>query len=117
MKSLQQFILEQTENTEEKKSFSFDLTDIDETCEKELIRRARYISFTEDGLWYRSVKPGDEISKGQVLGHTEDCFGNVLREYRAEEDGIVLYGNGGLKAAKGHLAVAYGRNAYREVLL
>jgi hypothetical protein len=74
-------------------------------------------SFTEDGLWYRSVKPGDEISKGQVLGHTEDCFGNVLREYRAEEDGIVLYGNGGLKAAKGHLAVAYGRNAYREVLL
>ena len=88
-----------------------------ETCEKELIRRARYISFTEDGLWYRSVKPGDEISKGQVLGHTEDCFGNVLREYRAEEDGIVLYGNGGLKAAKGHLAVAYGRNAYREVLL
>ncbi|MEE3462120.1 MAG: succinylglutamate desuccinylase/aspartoacylase family protein [Lachnospiraceae bacterium] len=88
-----------------------------ETCEKELIRRARYISFTEDGLWYRSVKPGDEISKGQVLGHTEDYFGNVLREYRAEEDGIVLYGNGGLKAAKGHLAVAYGRNAYREVLL
>lgn len=88
-----------------------------ETCEKELIRRAHYISFTEDGLWYRSVKPGDEISKGQVLGHTEDCFGNVLREYRAEEDGIVLYGNGGLKAAKGHLAVVYGRNAYREVLL
>ena len=84
---------------------------------KELIRRAHYVSFTEDGLWYRSVKPRDEISKGQVLGHTEDCFGNVLREYRAEEDGIVLYGNGGLKAAKGHLAVAYGRDAYREVLL
>ena len=88
-----------------------------ETCRKEMIRSVCYLRFKEDGLWYRKAEPGEEIAKGQVLGHTEDCFGNVLREYTAEEDGIVLYGNGGLKASKGNLAVAYGRNAYRQVLL
>jgi predicted deacylase len=86
------------------------------TCAKEVIRSVRYLPFEEDGLWYRKVKPGEEIVKGQILGHTEDCFGNILQEYTAKEDGIVLYGNGGLKAAKGHLAAAYGRNAYREAL-
>lgn len=86
------------------------------TCAKEVIRSVRYLPFEEDGLWYSKVKPGEEIVKGQILGHTEDYFGNILQEYTAKEDGIVLYGNGGLKAAKGHLAAAYGRNAYREAL-
>ncbi len=45
----------------------------------------------EEGCWYPSIKLEDKVKKGEVVGETRDFFGNVLCEYKADEDGIILY--------------------------
>ena len=45
----------------------------------------------EEGCWYPNIKLEDQVKKGEKVGETRDFFGNVLREYRADEDGIILY--------------------------
>lgn len=71
MKSLQQFILEQTENTEEKKSFSFDLTDIDETD--------KFIEELQDkeGVTIEDKKVTIEVTKGQAPKILETIKSNI----------------------------------------
>ena len=45
----------------------------------------------EEGCWYPSRKLEDKVKKGEKVGEIRDFFGNVLRQYRAEEDGLILY--------------------------
>ncbi|MEQ8425207.1 MAG: hypothetical protein RIA63_10895, partial [Cyclobacteriaceae bacterium] len=33
----------------------------------------------------------DRVKKGEKLGEIRDFFGKVLSEYKAEEDGVLLY--------------------------
>lgn len=50
-----------------------------------------YIKATVQGIFYSRYKAGDVVKKGDVVGHTTNAFGNIIEEYRAPKDGIVLY--------------------------
>jgi predicted deacylase len=42
------------------------------------------------GLFMTKVKAGDNLSKGQTLGHLIDLSGEVVETFRAPEDGVLL---------------------------
>lgn len=67
-----------------------------------------YQEAEEAGVWYCNVESNERVKKGQILGRTEDFFGNVLHEYYAEDDGIVFYHACGLSVKRGRNLVAYG---------
>ena len=50
-----------------------------------------YITSNEDGIFYSSLKAGDEVEKGQLVAYATDEFGAVLAEYKAPVTGTVLY--------------------------
>lgn len=79
-----------------------------DNTEKHVFIRTLYLEAEEDGVWYSAVGPDDFVKKGQLLGRTEDFFGNVLHSYYAQEDGIVFYHCCGLSVKKGRNLVAYG---------
>ena len=78
------------------------------SVEKRVFVRTVYLEAAEDGVWYSNVRPGDTVTKGQLLGRTEDFFGNVLHEYFAVEDGIAFYHCCGLAVRAGRSLAAYG---------
>ncbi len=78
------------------------------SLEKHIFVKTVYLEAEEDGVWYCNVKPDATVKKGQMLGRTEDFFGNVLHEYYAEADGIVFYHCCGLSVKVGRNLVAYG---------
>lgn len=53
-----------------------------------------YIPVPVQGIFYSSIKAGDQVQKGAVLGTIKDVFGNLLAEIKAPESGIVLYKTG-----------------------
>ncbi|NAS12214.1 M14 family metallopeptidase [Poritiphilus flavus] len=50
-----------------------------------------YIDAGVQGIFYSEYKAGDTVKKDDVVGYTTDEFGNVLEQYKAPKDGIVLY--------------------------
>lgn len=76
--------------------------------EKHVLVKTVYLEAEESGLWYCEVEPGDMVDKGQLLGRTEDLYGNVIHEYYAQADGIVFYHCCGLSVRPGRNLVAYG---------
>ncbi|WP_271766177.1 M14 family metallopeptidase [Aquimarina algiphila] len=50
-----------------------------------------YISSSVNGIFHSKYKAGDKVNKNDVVGYTTDEFGSVLEEYRASNDGIILY--------------------------
>ncbi|WKN42857.1 M14 family metallopeptidase [Tunicatimonas pelagia] len=50
-----------------------------------------YVKSSVQGIFYSDYKAGDEIKKGDIVGYTTDEFGNILEEYKAPKDGIILY--------------------------
>lgn len=67
--------------------------------------RNEYPTAAEIGYcWYPAVKTGEKIQKGQKYGEVRDFFGNLLKTYYCECDGVVLWvtsslvvpGHGGL---------------------
>lgn len=77
-------------------------------AEKHIFVRSVYLAAEEDGVWYCNVRPNERVKKGQLLGRTEDFYGNVLHEYFAEADGVVFYHCCGLSVKAGRSLVAYG---------
>ncbi len=82
--------------------------------EKHIFVKTIYLEAEEDGIWYCNVEPNTFVREGDLLGHTEDFFGNVLHEYRAEENGIVFYHCCGLSVKTGRSLVAYGVEEAQE---
>ncbi|SEL52389.1 hypothetical protein SAMN04487910_2717 [Aquimarina amphilecti] len=50
-----------------------------------------YINANVKGIFYSNYKAGDKVSKNDIIGYTTDEFGVLLEEYKATNDGIVLY--------------------------
>ena len=50
-----------------------------------------YISASVKGIFYSKYKAGDTVKKDEVVGYTTNEFGIVLEEYKATNDGIILY--------------------------
>lgn len=78
------------------------------TRKKHVFVKTIYLEAEEDGVWYCNVKSNTVVQKGQLLGRTEDFYGNIIHEYYAEEDGIVFYHCHGLSVKTGRNLVAYG---------
>lgn len=49
------------------------------------------ITAQEEGCWYPCKNLEDKVSQGEKIGEIRDFFGNRLREYVADHDGILLY--------------------------
>lgn len=50
-----------------------------------------YINASVNGIFYSIHKAGDKVEKDDVVGYTTDEFGTILEEYKAVNDGIILY--------------------------
>ncbi len=50
-----------------------------------------YVNASVKGIFYSTLKAGDRVKKDQIVGYTTDEFGVVLEEYKATNDGIILY--------------------------
>ncbi len=77
-------------------------------CEHHVFVRTVYLESGEKGLWYPAVAQNEPVGKGQLLGRTEDFFGNTLHEYFTEAGGVVFYHTCGLSVLPGTPLVAYG---------
>lgn len=42
------------------------------------------------GCWYPSVKIGDTVKKGQVVGEVKDYFGELIGRYEAPANGVII---------------------------
>lgn len=62
----------------------------------------------QTGCWYPCVKINDEVKKGQKVGEIRDYFCNVLGEYYAPCDGVMLYVISSLPINEGDPLVAIG---------
>lgn len=71
------------------------------------VRKVIYVMAEEDSCWRTAFRQGDPVKKGDVLGETTNLFGDALRTYRAEEDGVLLYINTSLALLRGKVAAAY----------
>lgn len=77
-------------------------------CRRQVCTETIYLEADLDGLWYNAVTAGQRLKSGDFLGRIENFYGEVLREYRAEKDGVVFYHTSGLPIKKGDALVAYG---------
>lgn len=50
-----------------------------------------YVRSKVTGIFHTKMKAGDAVKKDELLGYATDEFGNRLEEYRAPNDGIILY--------------------------
>jgi len=62
----------------------------------------------QTGCWYPSVQIDEPVRKGQKLGEIRDCFANLLGEYFAPVDGVMLYVVSSLPVNQGDPIVAIG---------
>lgn len=76
--------------------------------QKEIIE-AKYIDSEYDAYWYPKFTPGDLIKEGDLLGELKDCFGKVIKEFKGEFDGIILYQTVSLATFVGNPLIAYGK--------
>lgn len=57
----------------------------------ELLSKMAVTTANEEGCWYPTKKLEGKVKKGEKVGEIRDFFGKVLSEYKADEDGIILY--------------------------
>lgn len=72
------------------------------------ITNGEYLDADASWRWYAFVSREDKVHKGQKLGKIRDLFGNVLHEYYAKLDGVVLMVVATLAIKKGDPIIAYG---------
>lgn len=75
---------------------------------QKIYKEVVYLDSEEQELWYPAVTLKQKVKKGQLLGHSEDFFGNMGKCYYAEEDGTILYYTDALSAPENTFLMAYG---------
>jgi uncharacterized protein len=55
------------------------------------VGRFDWLRSAQAGWWAPSVRAGDEVAAGAVIGHVRDLWGDVHEEIRAPSDGVVLF--------------------------
>lgn len=75
---------------------------------KEYYTKNTYLSADVDGLWYPRFKSDEKVKKGDILGTVTDFFGNEIKRYFAEQDGVVFYYTVDLSVSVGEALYAYG---------
>lgn len=72
------------------------------------IMQGIYLDANHSGRWYAFVGHKDKVVKGEKIGEIRDLFGNLLEEYYAEMDGVVLMVCAALGVKIGDPIIAYG---------
>lgn len=67
-----------------------------------------YLSADATGRWYPCVEKDEQIRTGQKLGEIRDLFGNVIKEYYAKNDSLVLMVTRSLAIKNGDPILTYG---------
>lgn len=57
----------------------------------EYIQMMHCLDAEENGCWYPYISVKQRVVKGEKVGAIKDYFGNILKEYDAPADGMVLY--------------------------
>lgn len=83
---------------------------------QKIFKEAIYLYAEEQGLWYPQIKRGQKIDRGQLIGYSQDFFGNQIKSYYAEEAGTVLYYTNALSAPENSFLIAYGLEKSAEVI-
>ncbi len=66
------------------------------------------VNAEQTGCWYPCVGLEEKVVKGQKVGEIRDCFANVVGEYFAPRDGVVLYVISSLAICAGDPLIALG---------
>lgn len=82
---------------------------------QKIFKEAIYLYTEEPGLWYPKVRRGQMIDQGELIGYSEDFFGNQMKSYYAEKAGTVLYYTNALSAPENSFLIAYGVEKFAEV--
>lgn len=72
------------------------------------INRQEYIYVPENGIFYSSLKSGDQVRKNQILGYITDEFGKKKHQIISQTDGIILYKIGTPPVNKGETLFCIG---------
>jgi predicted deacylase len=72
------------------------------------IHRMKGLNAGKTGLWYSKVVTNQEVKKNEKVGEIKDYFGNVLEEYFAPDDGVILYTVSSLAINEGDPIIALG---------
>jgi len=76
--------------------------------EKKYLDNQSYIRVPGNGIFYSSIKSGDNVVQGQELGYITDDFGNVVHQISSPISGIVLYKVGTPPVNKGEALFCIG---------
>ncbi|WP_370521566.1 M14 family metallopeptidase [Cetobacterium sp. 8H] len=75
---------------------------------QKMIVNAKYIDSPLNGFWYPKFNPGDKFKKDDIIGEIKNVFGEILKVYKAEFNGIILYETVSLAIEVGNPLIAYG---------
>ncbi|HZR78180.1 MAG TPA: succinylglutamate desuccinylase/aspartoacylase family protein, partial [Chthoniobacterales bacterium] len=53
--------------------------------------RFEWVYTKNKGVWYPKIAAGDQVKKGEEIGHVGDLFGDVLEKITSPVDGVVLF--------------------------
>ena len=84
----------------------------EQVCKKTVVPRTIYLTSDTKGIWHTDLHENVEVARGELLGYCTDFYGEVIKNYYAEEDGVVFYYNTGLSVEEGTALVAYGIREY-----
>ncbi len=73
------------------------------------VAHVSYEEAVEKGFWYCLQEVGGNVEKGELLGRLTDSSGEIIREYKAEFDGVILYLTHALGVKKEEPLIAYGK--------
>ena len=82
--------------------------ELENVCEVTYLDRMLGGSALATGCWYPLIEPAQMVKKDQKLGEIRDFFGNVLAEYFAPQDAIVLHVISSLPVEEGDPVYALG---------
>ena len=89
-----------------------DLGTEEPVCKKTVVPRTIYLTADTKGIWHTDIHENMEVARGDILGYCTDFYGEVIKNYYAEADGVVFYYNTGLSVEEGTTLVAYGIREY-----
>jgi uncharacterized protein len=55
------------------------------------IQRFTWLRSPDEGMWYPSVKIGEQVKEGQNIGRIGNLYGDTLAEITAPHDGVILF--------------------------
>lgn len=90
-------------------SLGFLSMDLPPLPEKKILEQVVYQNAECAGCFYPTKNAGEKFSDGELLGEIRDYFGNTLKKYYSEFDGVMLYQTASLTVLKDGPMIAYAK--------